>query len=114
VVGVSGGGKSSLVRAGLIPALERGEVQEAGTRWSIVVTRPAGAPFANLAADLASRRFDPEGENRNTAITAMQGMGGIGKTVLAQALCHNDMVQYAFPDGTFWFAIGTCAPQNEL
>jgi hypothetical protein len=59
VVGVSGGGKSSLVRAGLIPALERGQVQEAGTRWSIVVTRPAGAPFANLAADLASKGFDP-------------------------------------------------------
>src|SRR5215469_6914152 len=47
-----------------------------------------------------------EGENRNTAITAMQGMGGIGKTVLAQALCHNDVVQQAFPDGIFWFAIG--------
>src|SRR5215469_9432069 len=47
-----------------------------------------------------------EGENRNTAITAMQGMGGIGKTVLARALCHNEVVQQAFPDGIFWFAIG--------
>ena len=36
----------------------------------------------------------------------MKGMGGIGKTVLAQALCHNDVVQQAFPDGIFWFAIG--------
>lgn len=46
------------------------------------------------------------GANRNIAITAMQGMGGIGKTVLAEALCHDDVVQQAFPDGIFWFSIG--------
>lgn len=47
-----------------------------------------------------------EEANRNIALTAMQGMGGIGKTVLAQALCHDEVVQQAFPDGIFWFAIG--------
>jgi TIR domain/NB-ARC domain len=47
-----------------------------------------------------------EGANRNIALTAMQGMGGIGKTVLAQALCRDEVVQQAFPDGIFWFAIG--------
>jgi hypothetical protein len=47
-----------------------------------------------------------EAANRNIALTAMQGMGGIGKTVLAQALCHDEVVQQAFPDGIFWFAIG--------
>src|SRR4029077_2643501 len=52
VLGVSGSGKSSLVRAGLIPALERGRVTEAGQRWRIVVTRPGGAPFQNLAKSL--------------------------------------------------------------
>ncbi len=36
----------------------------------------------------------------------LQGMGGIGKTVLAQALCHNEVVRQAYPDGIFWFAIG--------
>jgi NB-ARC domain len=36
----------------------------------------------------------------------MQGMGGIGKTVLARALCHDQVVQHAFPDGIFWFDIG--------
>src|SRR5262249_16814322 len=58
VVGVSGSGKSSLVRAGLIPALERSRVGEAGTRWRIVVTRPAGAPFERLAADLLKKGLD--------------------------------------------------------
>jgi hypothetical protein len=31
--------------------------------------------------------------NRNIALTALQGMGGIGKTELAQALSHNEVVQ---------------------
>jgi uncharacterized delta-60 repeat protein len=59
VVGVSGSGKSSLVRAGLIPALERGSVGEAGSRWHMVVTRPAGAPYSSLAADLSKSGLDP-------------------------------------------------------
>ena len=33
VVGVSGSGKSSLVKAGLIPALETGLLASAGARW---------------------------------------------------------------------------------
>jgi WD40 repeat protein len=47
-----------------------------------------------------------EGSNRAIAITALQGMGGIGKTALAVELCHDHLVQQAFPDGIFWFTIG--------
>ena len=47
-----------------------------------------------------------EAANRNIALTALQGMGGSGKTVLAQALCRDEVVQQAFPDGIFWFALG--------
>jgi len=43
--------------------------------------------------------------NRNIALNALQGMGGIGKTVLAQALCHDEVVRHAYPDGIFWFTI---------
>jgi WD40 repeat protein len=43
---------------------------------------------------------------RHIALTALEGMGGIGKTVLAQALCHDEVVQQAFPDGIVWITIG--------
>ncbi len=59
VIGVSGSGKSSLVRAGLIPALERAYLSDAGRRWRIVVTRPAGSPFERLASDLVKAGLDP-------------------------------------------------------
>lgn len=37
---------------------------------------------------------------------ALQGMGGIGKTVLASALCHECNIRRSFPDGVFWIEIG--------
>jgi WD40 repeat protein/tetratricopeptide (TPR) repeat protein len=52
VTGLSGCGKSSLVRAGLIPALNRGFVAEAGCRWRVAEMRPGRTPFARLAAGL--------------------------------------------------------------
>ena len=52
VLGLSGSGKSSLVRAGLIPTLQRGRALELGKTWRVAIARPSGEPFANLAADL--------------------------------------------------------------
>jgi energy-coupling factor transporter ATP-binding protein EcfA2 len=53
VVGTSGSGKSSLIRAGLIPSLHRGVMTSIGSRWEIVYTRPGGSPIENLARSLA-------------------------------------------------------------
>jgi ABC-type glutathione transport system ATPase component len=49
VVGTSGSGKSSLVRAGLLPALDRGYLAGATSRWRIAFMRPGMAPIDNLA-----------------------------------------------------------------
>jgi WD40 repeat protein len=46
------------------------------------------------------------GQGANIAITALAGMGGIGKTVLATALCRDVAVQRAFPDGIAWISTG--------
>ena len=48
VVGSSGVGKSSLVRAGLVPALKR-----SGEPWEVLVVRPGRQPIEALAAILA-------------------------------------------------------------
>jgi len=49
VLGPSGSGKSSLIQAGLIPQLRRG-VLAGSDRWGVIFTRPADAPFEQLAA----------------------------------------------------------------
>jgi len=50
VAGSSGTGKSSLVRSGLIPALQSGSMQQAGPSWRIMVFRPGDDPIGNLAS----------------------------------------------------------------
>jgi DNA-binding SARP family transcriptional activator len=53
VVGPSGSGKSSVVRAGLIPALRAGVAADGGP-WRIATMVPGVAPFRELAAALAA------------------------------------------------------------
>ncbi len=54
VVGPSGSGKSSLLRAGLIPALDAGLPDIPGSRaWPRVVLTPGAHPIATLASRLA-------------------------------------------------------------
>jgi WD40 repeat protein len=43
---------------------------------------------------------------RRVALTALKGMAGIGKTILAQALCLDEVIQAAFPDGIIWLNVG--------
>ncbi|HUQ73054.1 MAG TPA: hypothetical protein VM165_26225, partial [Planctomycetaceae bacterium] len=49
VVGTSGSGKSSLVRAGMIAELHGGTMTHAGSAWEVIVLRPGGSPIENLA-----------------------------------------------------------------
>jgi tetratricopeptide (TPR) repeat protein/energy-coupling factor transporter ATP-binding protein EcfA2 len=53
VIGTSGSGKSSLIRAGLIPALEGGSMVRAGSSWRVAKFRPGGDPIGNLADSLS-------------------------------------------------------------
>lgn len=55
VVGTSGSGKSSLVRAGLLPALHGGMMAGAGSGWRIAIMRPGSDPIGNLAHSLAEK-----------------------------------------------------------
>ena len=59
VVGTSGSGKSSLVRAGLIPVLERSHVGFLASRWRIAILRPGGSATVELASALSRSFGDP-------------------------------------------------------
>jgi hypothetical protein len=54
VVGSSGSGKSSLVRAGLLGRLAALSTSEVGPRWKTIVMRPLGHPLQQLASALAT------------------------------------------------------------
>jgi len=53
VVGTSGSGKSSLIRASLLPLLYGGFMPDAGANWRIAVMKPGKNPIRNLAEALA-------------------------------------------------------------
>lgn len=53
VTGASGAGKSSLVHAGLLPALARGSLSGSSASWPRRVITPGGAPLSRLATQLA-------------------------------------------------------------
>jgi WD40 repeat protein/energy-coupling factor transporter ATP-binding protein EcfA2 len=58
VVGPSGCGKSSLLKVGVIPALEAGLLTHAGPNWRTIEMRPGDRPVRNLACALAALRND--------------------------------------------------------
>ncbi|MBD2627346.1 hypothetical protein H6G56_12835 [Anabaena variabilis FACHB-164] len=53
-----------------------------------------------------------ENENQRVAVTGishrigLQGMGGIGKSVLVAVLAHDEEVRSVFPDGILWVTLG--------
>ena len=49
VVGTSGTGKSSLIKAGVLPAILEGKASKAGDQWVVVSMNPGSSPIDNLA-----------------------------------------------------------------
>ena len=89
VVGTSGSGKSSLVRAGMLPALYGGTMAGAGSDWETVVFRPGGDPLLNLAeAMIAADLYDPEDAEAPFRIRATLSRSRQG---LVQAVEYSDL-----------------------
>ncbi len=63
VVGSSGSGKSSFIRAGLIPALKGGYLVKDRNQWIISIMKPGQSPLCNLAkAILDQSSFEKVGK----------------------------------------------------
>ncbi len=80
VVGPSGGGKSSLVRAGLLPALAGGRLGT-GSHWRLALLRPGAQPQLALAQSLIGRHA----LGLELAVQTASFPGGNADTTLAAA-----------------------------
>lgn len=81
VVGTSGSGKSSLIRAGLFSALRVGAMSGAGSRWRIATMRPGNDPIGELAVALERATLlgsDGDAELRTDLAYAILERGALG------------------------------------
>ena len=98
VVGASGGGKSSLVLAGLIPSLHSGLMARAGSSWRIAVLRPREDPIKELAgalsgSDVLGREDEPPETTLAIVETTLRSSSlGLVDTVLQAKLPEHDNV----------------------
>jgi hypothetical protein len=104
----------SLIKAHLTtPIPKRKRVPTANAPYLTVPPLPenyverAGALGALRAAVTADRT------SRSIGMIAVHGMGGLGKTILAQALCRDEVVQQAFIDGVVWITVGE-VPRDDV
>jgi NB-ARC domain len=83
-------------------------------RVTYVTAPPLPSNYVERPETLANLRnaLITNGSGPSIALTALKGMGGIGKTILAQALCHEDVMQQAFPDGIVWITAGKESAYN--
>ena len=90
----------------------------------VVFQRPKAAPFLapplpayyvhrpetnHIKQNLLARHGRP-----GQLVSAVIGLGGIGKSTLAAALAHDPEVRELFPDGILWATLGTDPPLLDL
>ncbi len=95
VVGLSGAGKSSLIKAGVIPDLRRDRLKGSSSDWFVAMMTPEATPMDNLCASLtkameeyAAERESPPGEKverwaqelTRTIYKSTQGLSNVFQT----------------------------------
>jgi formylglycine-generating enzyme required for sulfatase activity len=83
--GSSGSGKSSLVRAGVLPKLARQHLR-AGAPWQTCTIRPSGGPLWNLAKEFARIDGEPENIERIGQIMGQFNRNGATLSAIAGSL----------------------------
>ena len=101
VFGASGSGKSSLLRAGLLPAIRAGKLP-GSQEWSTILLTPGEHPFEELAIQLGALlgiatgalRTDLEADPANLDLAVRQTL--VGRPPLAQVLLLVDQFEEVF------------------
>jgi hypothetical protein len=92
VVGSSGCGKSSLLKAGLIPALKAGYLVDDSDRWFIAIMKPGQNPLYNLAEALL-KQTDP-GSTEEQVLSLVKKIDAEGTDVLVNLLLSQQKKQH--------------------
>jgi class 3 adenylate cyclase len=130
IVGASGSGKSSLVRAGLVPALS------AGAAGSVFLLTPGAHPLASVAACLVESAYDTAAVARLTQeleqdpgtllrhlrrSAARDGANGAPRPIFVAdqfeelfTLCRSEAEQQAFVDNLLLAALAPDAPARVV
>ncbi len=100
-------------------SIQFGQIGQVGTLNINTHRPPVGVPCQapplpdyfverpEIYQELKQRLLDEETARAGTlVVSAIYGLGGIGKSTLAAALAHDPDVQTYFPDGIFWATLG--------
>ena len=96
IVGTSGSGKSSLVRAGLLPAIHNGKMDDGGKKWIITSMKPGNTPVKNLTEALLQKDVFSSGDPEKDAVHA-ERLNGL---LQASSLGLVQSVRSLIPQGT--------------
>ena len=97
IVGPSGSGKSSVLRAGLLPALAGG-VLPGSERWRRVLIRPGERPLEELRRLLASGATDPLAEALDALNAEERILLAVDQLEELFTACRSDAERVAFAD----------------
>src|SRR5690242_588131 len=70
------------------------------THWKSFIGRD------EVVAELRQRLLPSMNKGNVQMVTAVRGWPGVGKTTVAAALAHDQVLASAFPDGLLWASIG--------
>jgi WD40 repeat protein len=97
IVGPSGSGKSSVLRAGLLPALAGGVLPGSGS-WRRVLIRPGERPLEELRRVLVSGAKDPLAEALDTLPSGARLLLAVDQLEELFTACRSDAAREAFAD----------------